>query len=170
MQVHSSTLDKAELRDRYMWISLLNNAYDGDSTGYDIFDDIIFLFQDAAAWCADHECPSGDPLQSYGGHNHSPLATAGWCATWNHVSPCGYFPSTIHINRAKWDITSVQGRTRLLLHETGHSVGFTHYCKGDSIMNDGASTCNRGRWPQITGWERVDRQAFWNVYPFYPYP
>lgn len=172
--VANSTNDTSELRDRYLHGIAFSAPIRFDGV-YALSDDIRFEFLAAADWCAppygtgEHDCPNGDPVQGAGGENHSISASFEYCGTFGHSFPCGYFPSRVHINQVKWNVTTDQGKVRLLLHETGHSPGLDHHCKGDSIMNDGSSACNRGRWLVVTGWEKTDRLGFRNIYPFWPY-
>lgn len=105
-----------------------------------------------------------------GGENHSYLADQNFCDYWGAPYPCGSHTSVVHINQPKWAGTSAQGRERLLMHETGHSQGLAHHCSGDSIMNDGRSGCNGGRWLQVMTYRSTDRTGINNVYPGWRYP
>jgi hypothetical protein len=75
---------------------------------------------------------------------HSHIVTSGM-----PLILCGSHPATVHLNYDKWNVTSTTGRERLIMHETGHSHGLDHHCTSDSIMNDGSSTCNGGKWTAI---------------------
>jgi hypothetical protein len=70
------------------------------------------------------------------------------------------------MNTAKWDLTSMTNasKQRLIKHETGHAVGMMDYCSADSIMNNGTSGCNGGKWTAITGYLSTDRSAVNSVY------
>ena len=107
---------------------------------------------------------------THGGENHSTLAPSSFCAYWGHPYPCGSHPSVVHMNQPKFLNTSDAGRRRLIMHETGHSHGLAHHCTGDSVMNDGTSGCNGGRWLVVTGYLATDRQGIRNVYPNWQYP
>lgn len=101
---------------------------------------------------------------TYGGENHSTLAPVEYCASFGASYPCGSHPSTVHINLPKWNGTSTAGRERLIMHETGHSNGLANHCNGDSIMNDGTSGCNGGRWLQVMGYLETDRYGVAKIY------
>ena len=50
------------------------------------------------------------------------------------------------------------------MHEVGHAVGMTDYCGADSIMNNGVSTCNGGRWTAVMNYLANDRKSISTVY------
>lgn len=98
-----------------------------------------------------------------GGQNYSVLADSSFCGFWNTSYPCGVRP-TVKINLAKWNNTSSAGRERLIIHETGHSNGLRHHCLGDSVMNDGSSSCNQGRWSVVMNYQPTDRKGINSIY------
>lgn len=108
---------------------------------------------------------------NYGGENHSSLGSTVWCASFNAPYPCGYHVSVVHLNKARWTDTSISHayRERLLMHETGHSLGLGHHCESDAIMNDGMSNCNGGRFTQVMEYRSTDRQGIRQTYPNWPY-
>ncbi len=99
-----------------------------------------------------------------GGHTHGILASKTYCGYWGLTYPCGTLPE-IHLNKPKWDLTSTIGRERLLIHETGHAHGLAHHCSGDSIMNDGTSGCNGGKWSAVMSYQPTDRVGISAIYP-----
>lgn len=108
---------------------------------------------------------------SYGGYNVSILAKESWCEIWNRRHPCGTHPSYVHLNQARFGNSpySDHYRRRLIMHETGHSLGMAHHCSTDAIMNDGTSDCNGGAWTNINGYRQPDLDAIHNVYPNWMY-
>ncbi len=99
------------------------------------------------------------------GENHSVLAPSSFCTYWNTSYPCGMRP-TVHINRTTWNgISTANSRRRLIMHETGHSHGLNHHCNSNSIMNNGLSNCNNGRWTQVMSYQVTDRTGVNSVYP-----
>jgi hypothetical protein len=108
---------------------------------------------------------------NYGGENHSFLASSSWCDTMNSNYPCGSHPSVVHLNKARWtsDSYSHAYRQRLIMHETGHSLGLAHHCSADSIMNDGTSDCNGGAWTSTMKYLETDRKGIYNIYPDWRY-
>lgn len=119
---------------------------------------------DYSDFCVTHGCGT------YGGENHSSLAPASWCATFVVQYPCGSHPSVVHVNKPKYLNTSAAGRQRLIMHETGHSQGLDHHCSSDAVMNNGASSCNYGRWLEVTGYRATDRHGVVSVYPCWRCP
>jgi len=108
----------------------------------------------------------------YGGQNHSTLAPSTFCAFWGAPYPCGSHPSTVHLNLSRFTSSSYSNayRERLIMHETGHSLGLNHHCSSDAIMNSGLSDCNGGRWTSVMSYQETDRQGIRNVYPNWKYP
>ncbi len=112
-------------------------------------------------------------LNVSGGETFRYAAPSSYCSIWGQSYPCGARP-TIVMNTYKWDGNSTPyyapmtsaSKQRLIVHETGHAVGMMDYCSGsiDSIMNNGATTCNSGRWTAITGYKATDRSAVNSVY------
>jgi hypothetical protein len=78
---------------------------------------------------------------TYGGHAHAPLGTSSWCSIWYAKYPCGYHGTYVHINNSSghWPSYSSSYRVKFLLHETGHTMGFTDYCGHVSVGNNGGS-------------------------------
>lgn len=101
---------------------------------------------------------------SWGINNDGALAAPSFCAFWGVSYPCGVRP-TVTMNKPVWNTLSEANRRRLIMHETGHSLGLNHHCNADSIMNDGTSGCNGGRWGQVTGYLLTDRFGINAIYP-----
>ena len=101
------------------------------------------------------------------GENHSPKATPEWCDLWPSAPayPCGTHPSRVHINLDWWNSSNNNSRERLIMHETGHSMGLDHHCSSDSIMNTGADTCNQKRWTEVMVYKPTDRNGIVGIYP-----
>ncbi len=97
------------------------------------------------------------------GENFDIKNTSSYCTFWQQTYPCGV-RSQIKISLAWWNNASSLSRQRLIMHETGHSLGLAHHCSADSIMNDGTLGCNSGRWTQITGYQSTDRNGINAVY------
>ncbi|MFC7500937.1 hypothetical protein [Nocardioides sp. GCM10030258] len=108
---------------------------------------------------------------SYGGYNVSNLAPATWCRIWAKPHPCGTHISIVHLNNSRFgsSSTSFAYRRRLIMHETGHSFGLSHHCSGNSIMNDGTSSCNGGAFTNIDGYQSTDNSGIRKVYPNWMY-
>jgi len=108
---------------------------------------------------------------SFGGYNESKLAPASWCAIWAEPSPCGSHPSIVHLNVSRFtgDTYSLAYRRRLIIHETGHSLGLNHHCGSSSIMNDGTAGCNGGAFTNISGYQGTDHRGVRRVYPHWMY-
>jgi hypothetical protein len=129
-----------------------------------VVDNTIDIKLDYSDFCVTHACGT------FGGENHSTLAPSSWCSYWGNPYPCGSHPSVVHMNKPKFLNTSNEGRRRLIMHETGHSHGLDEHCSSDSIMNNGTSGCNGGRWLEVNGYLATDRQGIVNVYPGWQYP
>lgn len=108
---------------------------------------------------------------NYGGFNVSTKAPQSWCDTFGAPYPCGYHPSVVRLNRSRFfnNNWSHNYRERLIMHETGHSLGMSHVCSQDSIMNDGTSDCNGGRWTAVMVYKPTDHQAIRDTYPNWKY-
>jgi len=105
---------------------------------------------------------------NYGGHVHSSIATEAYCSYWGLSHPCGLHPSRIHIRRVRFNNYSGGDTTRrnFLIHESGHSLGFTDYCGVDAVSNYGATNCSLP-----SGWVSIDRQEMRDhIYPNWRYP
>lgn len=105
-----------------------------------------------------------NPNNQSEGQNYPLLAFPDYCAYWGVSYPCGQRP-TVEIHTPWWNTASTQNRERIVMHETGHSGGLYDYCPIDSIMNNGLSNCNPGRWLQVMSYLSTDRQGISNVYP-----
>lgn len=108
---------------------------------------------------------------SYGGYNESFKASASYCAARGVNHPCGSSLSIVHLNHSRFinDAYSHHYRRRLIMHETGHSLGLAHHCSSNAIMNDGTSGCNGGAWTNINGYQATDREGIHSVYPNWRY-
>jgi hypothetical protein len=108
---------------------------------------------------------------TYGGYNVSFLASRSWCHIWSQGYPCGSHPSVVHLNQSRFGDSSYSEdyRRRLIMHETGHSLGLDHHCTSDAIMNDGTSGCNGGAWTNINGYQKTDRDGIHSLYPNWRY-
>jgi hypothetical protein len=151
--VKSSTTSTSEM-DRWLGgINYIKICSNPDPYATDIY-------VDYSDWSQTH--PSDT---TSGGENHSTIAPANYCAYVGTTYPCGSHPSTVHINLTKWNNTSSTGKVRLIMHETSHSLGLAHHCTGDSIMNNGASTCNAGSWTSVMSFQPTDRSGISSIYP-----
>ncbi len=162
-RVATSTTGATWIQGRWpQGINIYRNSGDpcnGNVTrGVDIFLD----YQPRATWDANHSTNAG-------GENHSSPAPQSFCDYWRVNSPCGSHPSTVHVNWDKWGTTSDLGKERLIMHETGHSLGLDHHCTSDSIMNQGSADCNGGRWLEVMVYKETDREGINKVYPNWRY-
>lgn len=101
--------------------------------------------------------------QSSPGLNIDTMRDSAFCAYWGTTYPCGV-RSEVTIRQSWWDTASSLSRQRLIMHETGHSMGLNHHCTANSIMNDGSSTCNNGVWTTVMTYQPTDRIGINNVY------
>lgn len=101
-----------------------------------------------------------------GGRNVDAAASPSFCSFWNTTHPCGMRP-TVEINQDKYAANSSTYKKRLIMHETGHSQGLNHHCTSDSIMNDGSSTCNGGKFTSLSPmtYYATDREGVSKTYP-----
>ncbi|VAW09515.1 hypothetical protein MNBD_ACTINO02-2104 [hydrothermal vent metagenome] len=101
-----------------------------------------------------------------GGRNVPLVAPSSFCSFWNTTYPCGQRPR-VEINEDKYAANSSTYKKRLIMHETGHSLGLKHHCSGNSIMNNGASWCNGGKWTSLNPMEYwpTDRLGISQMYP-----
>lgn len=109
---------------------------------------------------------------SYGGWNENRAAGALFCNTFfEGKRPCGTHWATVHLNESRFTNSNYSHayRRRLIMHETGHSLGLAHHCSSNAIMNDGTSSCNGGAWTNINGYQGTDRQGVRNLYPDWMY-
>ena len=125
--------------------------YQSNTTGqWNAFIDIMITFADRGA-------------DSFG-QNYPSFARSDFCAYWGVSYPCGQRP-TVEIHSVKWASATQTNKERLLMHETGHSHGMYDYCGSDSIMNNGVSTCNSGKWTALMTYQTTDQQGINAVYP-----
>lgn len=108
---------------------------------------------------------------SYGGYNVSFSASKSWCDLFNKNYPCGTHPSVVHLNNSRFNDNAYSDhyRRRLIMHETGHSLGLGHHCSSDSIMNDGGGGCNGGAFTNINGYQATDIEGIRDIYPNWKY-
>lgn len=99
------------------------------------------------------------------GINNDTVADRNFCAFWGVAYPCGVRP-TVSINVGTWNRVGDANRQRLIMHETGHSLGLSHHCSSASIMNDGTSGCNGGAWLNTMGYVATDRIGIDQMYPY----
>lgn len=159
----STSSASGDFNDRWPRGINLERASSGPCNGtVSGFTDIKLAYSD---FCDTHGCGT------FGGENHSTLAPTSYCNTYQagHY-PCGSHPSRVHINHPKYQNTSQLGKARLIMHETGHSLGLGHHCTSDSIMNDGTSGCNGGAWTSVMVYKVTDRAGILGVYPGWQYP
>ena len=97
------------------------------------------------------------------GQNFDIKNTSSYCSYWGQSYPCGT-RSEIKIRSSWWDAASSASRQRLIMHETGHSLGLLDYCGSDSIMNNGDTGCNSARWTSIMEYKSSDRKSINAVY------
>ncbi len=109
---------------------------------------------------------------NFPGENHSVLALESYCDAWDNPYKCGYHPSKVHINNDMWvsHNSNTNWQERLLMHETGHSLGLAHHCTSDSIMNDGSSGCNGAAWTSVMVYKPTDRAGIVDTFPNWAYP
>lgn len=103
--------------------------------------------------------------------NYSTLAPKSWCDIWGKNYPCGYHPSLVKLNKKRFGDSNYSDhyRRRLIMHETGHSLGLALHCSSDSIMNDGTSGCNGGAWTNINGYQGTDHDGIRDIFPNWKY-
>jgi hypothetical protein len=162
-RITNSTAGTSELDDRWpSGLRLLRYTCDGvvdDST------DIKIHYSD---WDLDQHNGS-----NAAGENHFVKAPQEWCDLWNDPYPCGPHPSKVHVNLDWWNGAGSTSRERLLMHETGHSMGLAHHCTSDSIMNTGEPDpdgCNGGRWTEVMVYKPTDRDGIRSIFPGWLYP
>jgi hypothetical protein len=100
---------------------------------------------------------------NYGGVTTSTLGTTNWCDIWGANHPCGIHTSRIELNEYRFDnVYSAAYGTKVLIHESGHSMGFNDYCGGgmsnyESISKDDAS-CSFS-----SGYTNLDRARLYDL-------
>lgn len=101
-----------------------------------------------------------------GGRNVDLAKDPNVCSYWGKPYPCGQRPQ-VQINQQKYYGASATYRKREILHETGHSHGLSHHCSGNSIMNDGSSSCNSGKFTSLSPmvYYATDRTGISSTYP-----
>ena len=132
------------------WKNGIKMSVDNSSGQWNKYVDILIVLQDR----------TGDSF----GQNYPRAANSDFCKIWSVTYPCGQRP-TVSIDSVRWKNASSLGKQRLIMHETGHSNGLADYCTMDSIMNNGLSTCNSGRWTSVMSYKSTDRAGINNVYP-----
>ncbi|MFT4009248.1 MAG: hypothetical protein QM655_04315 [Nocardioidaceae bacterium] len=94
---------------------------------------------------------------NYGGVTTSTLGTNAWCDIWGASHPCGIHISRVELNEYRFDnVYNAAYGTKVLIHESGHSMGFNDYCGGgmsgySSISEDDAN-CSFS-----SGYTNIDR-------------
>jgi hypothetical protein len=74
---------------------------------------------------------------------------------------CGSHHELIKIDLPDWNSHGLLWREKLIVHETGHSLGLDHLCPhADSVMCD-----NTSNWTATMTWQPLDRLHYVNVYP-----
>lgn len=146
---------------------LFRRAFSNDACGGKVNSsvDIRLKYQSASNFVRDDG-------STYGGYNVSYLAPRSWCRIWGAGHPCGSHPSVVHLNNSRFGADSYYSehyRRRLIMHETGHSLGLAHHCGSDAIMNDGTSGCNGGAFTNINGYQEPDRDGIRGMYPNWRY-
>lgn len=109
--------------------------------------------------------------------NHSKKAPREWCNVLDTAHPCGSHPSNVHIDLDNWNKYDDLWRERLIMHETGHSVGLAHHCfddagnPQDSIMNHPpgkGTSCSSANWTKVLVYKPTDRDGVVRMYPNWP--
>lgn len=109
--------------------------------------------------------------KTHAGENHPKNASQAWCDLWNAPYPCGMHASNVHVNLHQWSNNDDDHpwQERLIMHETGHSMGLGEHCNGvpgDSIMNNGLNGCG---WTALV-YKDTDLDGFRSIYPGWEYP
>ncbi len=155
-RVRASTAGTSEFSTRWpSGIRMAHGRCDSEVT-YNM--DIKIVYDD---WTHSH------PSKNAAGENHSVDAPRSWCDLWGSGGvnyPCGSHPSKVHVNTDWWNGQPSLSRQRLLMHETGHSLGLDHHCESNSIMNDGSLTCNNASWTSVMTYKATDRDGIYNMY------
>ena len=163
--VNSDNCNTSE-EDAYDFIK---NSTD-DSTEMDLWPDGIQMSQYAcdATWndYTDIMLHYNDPTypEDSWGLNIDFVNDSDFCTFWTDDWPCGV-RSDIYIDGSVWSSISTTSQARLIMHETGHSLGLDHHCASDSIMNDGTGGCNSGAWTSVMEYQDIDRESITAVYP-----
>lgn len=148
-KVKSSTTGYSEMPSS-IWPNGYNMIQNNWTGTWNNYVDIMFTWADR----------TGDSVAQ----NYSYLEPSSWCSFWGQSYPCGNY-AIVQIDNTRWaNYGTGNLRQRLIEHETGHSVGMADYCSSDSIMNNGASNCNSGRWTAVMYYQSVDRTNTSAVY------
>lgn len=148
--VKNSTTGYSEMPSS-VWSNGFNMIQNNWTGTWNQYVDILITFQNRGA-----DISSGETFRY--------IAPSDYCSIWGQSYPCGARP-TIVMNTYKWDAPmSDSSKQRLIIHETGHAVGMMDYCTEDSVMNNGTSTCNGGKWTAVTGYLSTDRSAVNSIY------
>lgn len=158
--VLNSTKDASYLRDR--WPSGIRMSRHGCDGTVSNSTDIKLQYE--SNWAQRYG-------REYGGFNESFKAPSSWCAAYGFNYPCGTHYALVHLNLTRFTSSSYSTayRKRLIMHETGHSMGLNHHCSANSIMNDGTSGCNNGAWTNVMSYLSTDRSGIRNIYPNWMY-
>ena len=98
------------------------------------------------------------------GQTYSSAPPSSCCSFWGQSYPCGNY-SIIQLDNTRYaNYGPGLLRQRVIVHETGHAVGMFDYCGSDSIMNNGAATCNGGRWTAVMNYQPIDRTTTSAIY------
>ena len=162
-RVENSTAGTTQFQDR--WPSGLRWYRHGCDGVVDSLTDIKIHYSD---WTDPQDQHFGE---THWGENHPVKAPQEWCDLWNAPYPRGMHASKVHINLAQWSCCSHNNdwKERLLMHETGHSMGLGEHCigsPGDSIMNNALNGCG---WIALV-YKSTDRDGFRSIYPGWQYP
>jgi hypothetical protein len=141
------------------WSSGLLMQADRCDGVYDNWDDMQIVYKDQSYF----RQSDGSYI---GGRNVDTLAPSSYCAFFSKPYPCGMRPQ-VQINTNKFFANSATYQVRELLHETGHGNGLSHHCTSDSIMNDGSSACNGGKFTSLSplAYWATDRAGISATYP-----
>lgn len=105
-----------------------------------------------------------DSYQSSPGMNRKLVNPPEFCAYWGLSHPCGD-RGRVTIRSSWWNSKTSTNRQRIIMHETGHSLGLDEHCTSNAIMNDGTNTCNGGKWTTIMSYQSTDRGGIDAIYP-----
>jgi hypothetical protein len=152
--VHNSTVGTSEMSQWHNGIDMSEQRCDGAWT---YLMDIQIKYMDQSNFIQ----PDGHYI---GGRNVNLQPGSGYCEYWGTTDPCGVRPQ-VQMNVDKYFANGYTYREREIMHETGHSMGLAHHCSGNSIMNDGSSSCNGGAWFIPLHYYSTDRWGINYIYP-----